>query len=143
MIIIVDNSLTGGCVLVSDPYRMKHPWNGQVEPPRRSSCLGTAQTTISVRERNGCASGQQNGKYEHKKCFRMPVTMPAAHAKPHPLFPSEPVVGVCSVLNFHLHRDWTLAGLHRKTLWVLLMNGSKCLGVVDRRNAPSISRYSR
>ncbi|KAI0262941.1 galactose-1-phosphate uridylyltransferase [Gloeopeniophorella convolvens] len=110
------NPLTGECVLVSDPHRMKHPWNGQVEPPQ-SEFLPEHDPHCYLCSGNERASGQHNGKYENTKVFAndyasvLPPPRPIASAAPHPLLASEPVVGGCDVLIFHPRHDLALARL--------------------------------
>ncbi|KAI9510362.1 galactose-1-phosphate uridyl transferase [Russula earlei] len=111
------NPLTGECVLVSDPRRMKHPWNGQVEPPQ-SVRLPEHDPNCYLCSGNQRASGEHNGEYEHTKVFPNDYAsvLPPPHplkraAPPHPLLASEPVVGACDVLIFHPRHDLTLARL--------------------------------
>jgi UDPglucose--hexose-1-phosphate uridylyltransferase len=68
MIVFVDNPLIGDWILVSDPHRMKHPWNGQVEPPQ-SVFLTEHDPNCYLCPGNQRASGQQNGDYAHTKLF--------------------------------------------------------------------------
>jgi len=116
MDVLVDNPLTGECVLVSDPHRMKHPWNGQVEPPQ-SVLLPAHDPDCYLCPGNQRASGQKNGEYEHTKVFPndyasvLPPPHPIMRSAPHPLLASEPVVGACDVLVFHPRHDLTLARL--------------------------------
>jgi len=113
---VVDNPLTGEWVLVSDPHRMKHPWNGQVETPQTIS-LPKHDPDCYLCSGNQRASGQQNVEYEHTKVFPndyasvLPPPHPVKRATTHPLLASEPVVSACDVLIFHPRHDLTLARL--------------------------------
>ncbi|KAH9967907.1 galactose-1-phosphate uridylyltransferase [Russula dissimulans] len=110
------NPLTGECVLVSDPHRMKHPWNGQVENPG-TVFLPAHDPNCYLCSGNQRASGQKNGVYKHTKVFPndyasvLPPPHPLKLTAPHPLLASEPVVGACDVLIFHPRHDLTLAQL--------------------------------
>jgi UDPglucose--hexose-1-phosphate uridylyltransferase len=116
IIVLVDNPLTGDWTLVSDPHRMKHPWNGQVEPPQSVSSPEHDPNCYLCPE-NQRANGQQHGYYEYTKLFPndyasvIPPPHPVNRATPHPLLASEPVVGACDVLVFHPRHDLTLARL--------------------------------
>jgi len=116
IVVLVDNPLTGECVLVSDPHRMKHPWNGQVEL-NQSTSLPEHDPDCHLCSGNQRQNGQQNGAYEHTKVFPndyasvLPPPHPVKHSAPHPLLASEPVVGACDVLIFHPRHDLTLARL--------------------------------
>lgn len=95
---------------------MKHPWNGQVEPPQ-SVFLPEHDPNCYLCSGNQRASGQQNGEYEHTKVFPndyasvLPPPHPIQRATSHPLLASEPVVGTCDVIVFHPRHDLTLARL--------------------------------
>jgi UDPglucose--hexose-1-phosphate uridylyltransferase len=117
MIVSVDNPLIGDWILVSDPHRMKHPWNGQVEPPQ-SAFLPEHDPNCYLCPGNQRASGQQNGDYVHTMLFPNDFASvnPPPHpvkncATSHPLLASEPVIGACDVLVFHPRHDLTLARL--------------------------------
>ena len=116
MTALVDNPLIGDWILVSDPQRMKHPWNGQVEPPQLA-LVPEHDPNCYLCPGNQRANGQQNGDYAHTKLFPndyasvIPPPHPVNSATPHPLLVSEPVIGACDVLVYHPRHDLTLARL--------------------------------
>lgn len=141
---IIDNPLTGESVLVSDPHRMKHPWNGQVEPPE-SVFLPEHDPDCYLCSGNERASGRNNGKYEHTKVFPndyasvIPPPGPVARATPpHPLLDSEPVVGSCDVLIFHPRHDLTFARLSLEDIARIV---EEWAGVYRRRGSQGAIKY--
>lgn len=140
---IIDNPLTGESVLVSDPHRLKHPWNGQVEPPQ-SVFPPEHDPDCYLCSGNERASGQNNGKYEHTKIFPndyasvIPPPGPVARATSHPLLASEPVVGACDVLIFHPRHDLTLARLSLEDIARIV---EEWAGVYRRRGSQEAIKY--
>lgn len=137
------NPLTGECVLVSDPHRLKHPWNGQVEPPQ-SVFLPEHDPDCFLCSGNERASGQSNGMYQHTKVFPndyasvLPPPGPVARATPHPLLASEPVVGTCDVLIFHPRHDLTFARLSLEDIARIV---GEWAGVYRRRGSQEAIKY--
>ncbi|KAI0290461.1 galactose-1-phosphate uridyl transferase [Russula brevipes] len=137
------NPLTGEYVLVSDPHRMKHPWNGQVESPRSIS-LPEHDPDCFLCPGNQRASGQQNGEYEHTKVFPndyasvLPPPHPIQTDPPHPLLASEPVVGACDVLVFHPRHDLTLARLSLEDIAHIV---AEWTDVYKRRGSEKSTKY--
>jgi len=121
IVVSLDHPLTGDWILVSDPHHMKHPWNGQVEPPQ-SEFLPEHDPTCFLRPGNQRASRQQNEDHEHTKLFPndyasvIPPPHPVDRARPHPLLACEPMVGPCDVLIFHPRHDLTLPRLALKDI---------------------------
>jgi len=89
IVVSLDHPLTGDWILVSDPHHMKHPWNGQVEPPQ-SEFLPEHDPTCFLCPGNQRASKQQNEDHEHTKLFPndyasvIPPPYPVDRARPHP-----------------------------------------------------------
>lgn len=137
------NPLTGDWALVSDPHRMKHPWNGQVEPPQSVS-LPEHDPNCYLCPGNQRANGQQNGYYECTKLFRndyasvIPPPHPVNRATPHPLLVSEPVVGACDVLVFHPRHDLTLARLSVEDIAHIV---DEWISVYKRRGSQESIKY--
>jgi UDPglucose--hexose-1-phosphate uridylyltransferase len=143
IIVFVDNPLTGDWILVSDPHRMKHPWNGQVELPQSES-LPEHDPNCHLCPGNQRANGQQNGYYEHTKLFPndyasvIPPPRPLNCATLHPLLASEPVVGACDVLVFHPRHDLTLARLSLEDIARIV---DEWISVYKRRGSQESIKY--
>ena len=141
--ILVDNPLTGDWIVVSDPHRMNHPWNGQVEPPQSVS-LPEHDPNCYLCPGNQRANGEQNGYYKYTKLFSNdyasvnPPPHPINRAAPHPWLASEPVVGACDVLVFHPRHDLTLARLSLEDIARIV---DEWISVYKRRGSQESIKY--
>ena len=143
MTALVDNPLIGDWILVSDPHRMKHPWNGQVELPQ-SVHVPEHDPNCYLCPGNQRANGQQNGDYAHTKLFPndyasvIPPPHPVNSATPHPLLVSEPVIGACDVLVYHPRHDLTLARLSLEDIARII---DEWINVYKRRGSQESIKY--
>jgi Galactose-1-phosphate uridyl transferase, N-terminal domain len=114
-IVIVDNSLTGERILVSDLHRMKRPCNGQFEPPQ-AVFLPEYDPNCYLYSGNKRATGQQKEKkYEHTKVFSsdyasdLSPSAPVARAKPTFCSRVSPWLARATFSFVHPRRNWTFA----------------------------------
>ena len=122
------NPLRDQWVLVS-PHRMKRPWQGQVEEPKKSESKRFDPTNPlcpGATRPNGAQNPDYNETFVFDNDFPALFNYETAAAEPrepansdsigNDLFKSEPAKGTCKVMCFHPYSDLTLSTMKREEI---------------------------